>query len=97
MSEWIPVKIRKMTEEEKKYYKDHDLFCEADEIFDCPMPEHEQEILITREVGGKRIVEPDQCFNEDGYELWSDIDWADVIAWMPYPKPYKEEDNEQTE
>lgn len=88
---WIPVKWHNITEEEREregYPK------EWLTMFDCPMPEDEQEILVTIQ-GSKREgrwVEKDICYIEDGYSLDSGYDWIDdILAWMPLPEPYKGE------
>lgn len=82
--DWIPIKTRPLTEEEKEEYPDYSF------MYDCQMPEDGQQILISTKYG----VEFDTCFADDGYYLDSDRDWEDVYAWQPLPKPYKEEDNE---
>lgn len=82
--EWIPIKTRPLTEEEKEEYPDYSF------MYDCQMPEDGQQILISTKYG----VEFDTCFADDGYYLDSDRDWEDVYAWQPLPKPYKEADND---
>lgn len=83
---WIPVTYRLMTEEEKKYYEEY-TDCDLTEIFDCPMPEDGQEILISISGG---YVCADVCSLDDKYGvgLESHDSWEDVIAWMPLPEPY---------
>lgn len=82
--EWIPVKTRPLTEEEKEEYPD----CSF--MYDCKMPEDGQQILISTKYG----VEFDTCFADDGYYLDSDRDWEDVYAWQPLPEPYEVKDND---
>lgn len=92
---WIPVKWHNITEEEREregYPK------EWLTMFDCHMPEDEQEILVTVQ-GSKREgrwVEKDICYVEDGYSLDSGYDWIDdIVAWMPLPQPYKGESEDK--
>lgn len=47
---WIPVKFRPMDEEEREYWEDQfgeELADEDAVMFDCPMPEDGQEILVS--------------------------------------------------
>lgn len=83
---WIPVKWHEITDEERKqneYPKEWAVY------LDCIMPDDEQEILTTTKGG---YIEFDTCFHDGcGYSLDSARDWiADITAWMPLPKPYKE-------
>lgn len=93
--EWIPVKYRPMTTEERieitEYYGIE--YCDTvnENVFDCPMPEDGQEILISTSWG---VVE-DVADNDIGgegftcYGLETRGDWDGVDAWMPKPEPYK--------
>lgn len=86
---WIPLKTRPMTDEESTYYRD---WAEYDaEIFDCPLPDDGQEVLVS--YGGYVCVDT-FCIDDGCYFEGVDID--DVEAWMPLPKPYdsQESDNE---
>lgn len=91
-SKWTPIKYRPMDEEERRCCEE-DLYKELSEdecrVFDCPMPEDGQEILISYESG---YVSTDICYR-DGCELGLEEngDWEDIIAWMPLPKAYKGE------
>ena len=91
MSEWIPIKFRPMTEEEKAYYKEYTSI-ECEKVFDCKMPDDGQEIIVSTKSG---IVTTDICDIDDmyGYGLEDYGDWEDILAWMPFPEPYKEVDN----
>ena len=83
MNEWIPVKIRPMTEEEKAEYN-----CNDDvKIFDCPLPEDGQDVLVTTRYGD---VQMDTFFTDEGSYFERYCDEGDVLAWMPIPEPYKE-------
>lgn len=94
--QWIPIRMRPMTEEEKtklfiKYGQD--AVYEDMKVFDSPMPEDGQEILISTPWGvSKDVVDNDiagEGFICYGLEELGDFD--NVIAWMPLPEPYKEE------
>lgn len=95
MSEWIPIKKRKITKEEIEEMEDAGLFVdpECEIIFDCRMPEDGQDILITLQApSGERFVAADVCVRDNyycGLELNDDFNY--VVAWMPMPEPYKEE------
>ncbi|MCI6235738.1 MAG: hypothetical protein MR713_01980 [Firmicutes bacterium] len=83
---WIPVRYHYITDEEREEG------CISEDIvywLDCKLPEDEEEILITRKWRDGYIVEHDMCMVDDGYCLDSGLDWIDVIAWQPLPKPYQ--------
>ena len=85
LQKWIPLKWHEVTEEERaeKGYSD-DIVA----VFDCEMPEDNQEILVTTTHG---YVNQDVCYIDDGFSLDSGWDWIeDVVAWMPMPKPWRE-------
>ena len=88
---WIPVKFRPMDSEEREYWEDQfgeELADEDAVMFDCPMPEDGQEILVSY----RKWINMDKCEIDGGcYGLEGNGDWDDVIAWMPLPEPYKEE------
>ena len=100
VSEWIPIKYRPMTNEERKELAEHYgiEYCDTleEKAFDCPMPEDGQRILLSRSWG----VDIDVADNDiDGegficYGLEENGDWDGVNAWMPLPEPYKEGDEE---
>lgn len=83
VNEWIPVKVRPLTEEEKESYADE----EYEFIYDCPLPNDSQEVLITTKYG----VEKTTFYTDCGcyFENYEDED--DVIAWMPLPDKYEKE------
>ena len=93
--QWIPVKMRPMDSEEREYWEDQfgeKLEDEDAVMFDCPMPEDGQEILVSY----RKWISMDKCEIDGGcYGLEGNGDWEDVIAWMPLPEPYKEKDNER--
>ena len=84
MSEWIPITMRPMTEDEKLWHES----CYDDAmILNCPLPEDGQEVLIT--VNGNTWIDTFIRDDTDGCYFESyDID--EVKAWMPLPEPYKE-------
>ena len=98
--EWIPIKYRPLTEDERIAFARYTgvEYCDtADEkAFDCPMPEDGQEILISTSWG---VVEDVADNDIDGegficYGLENHGDWDGVDAWMPKPEAYKETENE---
>jgi hypothetical protein len=83
--DWIPIKTRPLTEEEKEIYPDYTF------IYDCRMPEDGEEVLVTTKYGvySDRYYWDDcGCYFEDHY------DDGEVLAWKPLPEPYKEGDKE---
>ena len=86
---WIPVKWHHVTEEERK---EEQYFGEYTICFDCPMPEDEQDILVTVETSdGIRFTEKEVFrYADEGCCPNSCFEWeTEVIAWMPLPAPYK--------
>lgn len=93
--EWIPIKYRPLTEEERIAFADHYgvEYCDTleEKAFACPMPEDGQGILISTSWG---VVEDvvDNDIDGEGficYGLEINGDWDGVDAWMPKPEPYK--------
>lgn len=92
-TEWIPVRWHNITDEERQregYPK------EWLTMLDCPMPNDEEEILVTvKSIKCGLHVEKDVCYIDDGFSLDSGNDWIDdVIAWMPLPTSYQAESEE---
>lgn len=85
--EWHKVTTRPLTEEETEYYADMGIDG-IEYIFDCEMPEDEQEILVATKWG----VDKDICCNDPdhGIELEGRGDWDGVFAWAEMPK-YEED------
>lgn len=84
---WIPFTQREMTEEEKEF------FDEEDEIYmlDCPLPEEDEEILVTYKFKDELYVDMDTflrdafaCYLDSGKDLVTE-----AIAWRRKPEPYK--------
>lgn len=82
---WIPVRWHSISENERKTMGSMITY-----VFDGPMPDNEQEILVTHKEYG---VSVDTCCYEEYYSLESDFDWRDITAWMPMPSPYDGKDN----
>lgn len=94
--QWIPIMLRPMTEEEKTkrfIIFGEDAIYEDMKVFDCPMPEDGQEILISTPWGVSKDI-GDNDIDGEGficYGLEEHGDFDNVLAWMPLPEPYKEE------
>lgn len=87
--EWIPITYRPMDEEEKKYYADRTEYSvdDFDMILNCPLPEDGETVLITDSIGN---VELDTfIYDCNGACFENNCDMEDVKAWMPLPKPYR--------
>ena len=80
MNDWIPIKTRPLTEEEKIMY-------DCDIMYDCPLPDDGQSVLITNRFYS---VDVDTFYRDDGCYFEDNCDVGDVLAWMPLPDPYKE-------
>lgn len=83
---WIPLKTRPMTDEESTYYRDWAEY--GAEIFDCPLPDDGQEVLISW--GGSVCVDAFVKDDSDGC-YFEGVEIDDVDAWQPLPEPYKAE------
>ena len=97
--EWIPVKTRPMTTEERIKFAEHYgiEYCDtADEkVLDCPLPEDGQEVLVSSRWGVHTDVADNDIDGEGfiSYVLEENGDWEGINAWMPLPEPYKKGDN----
>lgn len=87
-SSWIAIKTRPMTEEEKEYYSEY-LFEDNGLIYECPLPEDGQEVLITSKYGS---VDKTTFYTDCGNYFENYEDYDEVIAWRPLPEPFKERD-----
>lgn len=85
-SQWIPIKTRELTEEEKEEYPD----CTF--MYDCKLPEDGEEVLVTTWLGDTAL---DTFCRDDGCYFENYCDEGDVIAWMPKPESYKKEGTEE--
>ena len=92
---WIPLTGRPMTDEEceeREVYLGRKLRQGESYVYDCRLPESEQEVLITDHYG---YVATDIFINDGDYIYFENRDVDEVVAWMPMPEPYREEsDNE---
>lgn len=87
-TQWIPIKTRPMTEEEKE-----EIGHEYAYMYDCPLPNDGQDVLITDCYGN---VEVDTfCRDYEGVYFETNCDDGEVIAWMPLPEPYKESEEQK--
>lgn len=83
-TDWIPIKTRSMTEEEKE-----EIGHEYAYMYDCPLPDDGQDVLIT---DCYENVEIDTfCRDDEGVYFENNCDDGEVIAWMPMPEGYKAE------
>ena len=57
----------------------------------CQIPDVDEEILVT---DGKHVWQDTWIEYDDGYALDSNYELDEVTAWMPLPKPYKEQEND---
>ena len=87
-SSWIAIKTRPMTEEEKEYYSEY-LFEGNGLIYECPLPDDGQEVLITSKYGS---VDKTTFYTDCGNYFENYEDYDEVIAWRPLPEPFKERD-----
>lgn len=85
-SEWIPIKTRELTEEEKEEYPDITF------MWDCPLPDDAQDVLITTSWGDVKFCT--FCVDDIG-SYFDEMDEDDVLAWMPLPDSYKKEGEEK--
>ena len=85
---WIPIKTRPMTKEEKEYYLEY-LFEGDGLIYECPLPEDGQEVLVTSMYGS---VDKTTFYTDCGNYFENYEDYDEVIAWQPLPEPFKERD-----
>ena len=85
---WIAIKTRPMTEEEKEYYSEY-LSEGNGMIYECPLPDDGQEVLITSKYGS---VDKTTFYTDCGNYFENYEDYDEVIAWRPLPEPFKERD-----
>ena len=93
MSNWIPIKTRPTTEEEKEYYSEYTSYG-CDFIFDCPLPDDGQEVLVSTKYGN---VTMDTFWRDDGSDgcYFKNYDADDITAWMPLPDLYVDDGVEE--
>ena len=89
--QWIPIKTRPMTEDERQYFEEQvgvELSDDEAVFFDCPMPDDGQRIWV-QSVNG--YIWDDTCERDDFIGLEGNGDWDTIVAWMPMiiPEQYK--------
>lgn len=84
-SQWIPLKARPATPEEKE-----DGF--PDYMWECKLPRPYQRVLISlcNDKGKGEDVDMTSTGEDDDGLFLDGYSWDDVNAWMPLPDPYKE-------
>lgn len=82
-TEWIPIKTRPLTEEEKT-----EMGTESDYMYDCPLPENGEEVEVTTHLGD--VTMDIFCRESGGCYFENYCDDGDVLAWRHKPEPYKE-------
>ena len=88
---WIPVKYHQISEKERA---EESVSNDIKYMLDCKMPDDGQEILVTN---GQTTWQDTSFIDCDGYYLDGGYDWIDIMAWMPLPKPYKEDKKYETD
>ena len=83
--EWIPIKTRSLTDEEKESGLDYPY------IYDCQLPEDGETVLITTRYDNVTI--DTFCRDAEGCYFETYCDDGDVKAWMSFPDPWKEDAN----
>lgn len=81
INKWIPIKTRPLTEEERELFGD-----KYDFMYEGQLPEDGQDVLITHQ-NGKVYADTFCNFGTPYFETYCDE--GEVIAWQPFPKPYK--------
>ena len=85
--EWIEVKWRDLTEEEREYYDGYYGEGEVTKMADFETPDDGDEILISQ--GNGKWVSVTVFCNVDGIGDEYGNDWLyEVDAWMPLPKGF---------
>lgn len=91
---WLPIQSRPMTAEERKEYRErtgYELDKDEAVIYTSKLPDGGQDVLVSYTYSGDVGIDtfcddPDfGCFFEKHGEM------NGISAWMPLPKPYKEE------
>lgn len=89
MMEWHPVKYKKPTRDDINFCRDKALDI-PEFVYSGTLPEDQEDVLIITRYGS---IEKDTFFIDNCgccyFEEYCDEN--DVVAWMPLPKPYKEE------
>lgn len=86
MIEWIPIKTRKLTDEEfEELSEKYDVYFAY--AYDCALPDDEEEVLVTTWLNE---VEKTTFFRDSYYNCYFEYyeDEGDIIAWAKLPAPY---------
>ena len=83
-SEWIPIKTRPLTEEEKA-----EMGTEYPYMYDCLLPDDGEEVEVTTYSGD--VAMDIFCRDPEGCYFENYCDDGDVLAWRHKPEPYKAE------
>lgn len=89
---WIPLTTRSMTANEKEHYTALERIdiAENGEIFDCPLPNDSQEVLVSH--GGYVYI--DTFYNDsDNGCYFESLNIDEVDAWMPLPVAFERKEN----
>ena len=89
--QWIPIKTRPMSEEERREHSErfgYDLDDDEAVVFISPLPDNGQLVLVSTEWGDVAI---DEFYNDPYYGCYleGNGDMDGIVAWMPLPEPYK--------
>lgn len=90
-TEWIPIKTRPLTKEEKEHYAEMGYSDDSVTfMYDCPLPDDGEEVLVTDWLGNVEFDTfiRDEC---DGCYFEENCDDGEVVAWKHKPCPYKGE------
>lgn len=89
---WIPLVTRPMTKDEKEHYTalERTDVAENGEIFDCPLPNDSQEVLVSH--GGYVYIDTFYNDCDDGCYFES-LNIDEVDAWMPLPVAFERKEN----
>lgn len=90
--DWIPLTTRSMTDDEKEHYTDIERtdVAENGEIFDCPLPNDSQEVLVSH--GGYVYIDTFYNDCDDGCYFES-LNIDEVDAWMPLPVAFERKED----
>lgn len=93
--EWIPIKTRPLTKEEKEHYAEMGYSDDSVTfMYDCPLPDDGEEVLVTDWLGNVEFDTfiRDEC---DGCYFEENCDDGEVVAWKHKPSPYKGNEDER--
>lgn len=91
---WIPITFRPFTEEELRIYcekwsvKPEDVTDREGWVYNCPLPDDGEEVLITTKTWGYICLDTFHA-DPDGFFFEDHEDADEVAAWMRLPKSYE--------